>query len=78
MKNTGVWEEFLDESCFTATSYSDDFSVMFKSGAGSAPSDVSSSCGTYLWGYNHNNNSVWGFTHKDGRFALISKVNTAE
>jgi hypothetical protein len=73
-EETGIWEMFLDESCFTATSYSDDFSVMFQSGDGSTPSDVSSSCGTYLWGYNHNNHSVWGFTHKDGRFALMTKV----
>lgn len=76
-EETGVWDAFLDENCFTATSYSDDFSVMFQSGAGSAPSDVSSSCGTYLWGYNYNNNSVWGFTHKDGRFALVLKVDNA-
>ncbi len=77
-EETGEWEEFLADSCFTETSYSDDFSVMFKSGAGSAPSDVDSSCGTYLWGYNHNNNTVWGFTHKDGRFALIENTVTAE
>ena len=73
-EETGAWETFLDESCFTATSYSDDFSVMFQSGSGSAPGDVNSSCGTFLWGYNHNNHSVWGFTHKDGRFALITKA----
>ena len=69
-----VWEEFLDDACFTATAYSDDFSVMYKSGAGGTPSDVSSSCGTYIWGYNYNNNTVWGFTHKDGRFALIKNT----
>ncbi|WP_298942812.1 metallophosphoesterase family protein [uncultured Psychromonas sp.] len=74
----GIWETFLDEECFTATSYSDDFSVMFKSGAGSVPSDVKSDCGTYLWGYNYNNHSVWGFTHKDGLFALITKVDNEE
>lgn len=74
---TGGWETFLDENCFTATSYSDDFGVMFQSGFGSTPSDVSSSCGTYLWGYNYNNHSVWGFTHKDGRFALVLKVDNA-
>jgi len=68
---TGEWEEFLDDSCFTETAYSDDFSVMYSSGLGGTPSDVESSCGTYLWGYNFNNNSVWGFTHRDGRFALI-------
>lgn len=73
-EDSGEWEEFLDDSCFTATAYSDDFSVMYKSGAGSAPSDVDSSCGTYLWGYNYNNNTVWGFTHKDGRFALITNT----
>ncbi|MEL0659702.1 metallophosphoesterase family protein [Psychromonas arctica] len=74
----GIWEAFLDEDCFTATSYSDDFSVMFQSGSGSTPSDVSGSCGTYLWGYNYNNNSVWGFTHKDGLFALITKIDNDE
>jgi len=69
-----VWEEFLDDECFTTTAYSDDFSVMYQSGTGGVPSDVDSSCGTYIWGYNYNNNTVWGFTHKDGHFALI--VNT--
>jgi hypothetical protein len=74
----GIWEAFLDEDCFTATSYSDDFSVMFQSGSGSTPSDVSGSCGTYLWGYNYNNHSVWGFTHKDGLFALITQIDNDE
>ena len=74
----GIWETFLDEECFTATSYSDDFSVMFQSGSGSTPSDVSGSCGTYLWGYNYNNHSVWGFTHKDGLFALITQIDNDE
>jgi len=73
---TGEWERFLDESCFTKTAYSDDFSVMYGDGLGSAPSDVDSSCATYIWGYNHNNNTVWGFTHQDGRFALINRVES--
>ena len=73
-ETSGDWEEFLDDSCFTATAYSDDFSVMYGSGTGSVPSDVADSCATYIWGYNYNNNTVWGFTHQDGRYALI--VNT--
>ena len=72
--DSGEWVAFLDNSCFTATYYSDDFSVMYNSGLGQIPSDVDSHCGTELWGYNHNNHSVWGFTHRDGRFALIRKV----
>ena len=74
-EDTGEWEAFLDNTCFTATAYSDDFSVMYGEGAGQVPSDVDSSCATYLWGYNYNNNTVWGFTHKDGRFALISNTS---
>ena len=71
-EDTGEWEKFLDDSCFTATAYSDDFNVMYKSGKGGVPSDVDSSCASYLWGRNYNNNTVWAFTHKDGRFALMS------
>lgn len=73
-ETSGEWETFLEPRCFTATSYSDDFSVMYKSGAGQVPSDADSSCGTYIWGYNYNNNSVWGFIHQDGQFALIAKT----
>lgn len=69
------WETFLDDACFTQTAYSDDFSVMYQSGAGAIPSDVADTCGTYLWGYNYNNHTVWGFIHTDGHFALINKVN---
>lgn len=71
---SGEWEAFLDDACFTESSYSDDFSVMYESGSGQTPSDVDDSCGTYLWGYNYNNNTVWGFIHTDGRFALIEKL----
>jgi len=77
-ESTQTWERFLDEACFTATAYSDDFSVMFKSGAGTIPSDVASDCGTYLWGYNHNNHSVWGFIHQDGRFVLMARTDTLD
>ena len=73
-EDNSAWQTFLSDECFTQTAYSDDFSVMYQSGAGGLPSDVADTCGVNIWGYNHNNHTVWGFIHTDGRFALINKT----
>lgn len=77
------WEPVVDEQCFTNTSYSDDFSVMYNDGTGSVGENWDGTdknkpaseggCKLMVWGYNAKTHSVWGMVHKDGDYAVIKK-----
>ena len=67
----GVWVDVMSPVCLTSTGYSDDFSVMY-SGQGPEGNEPDG-CNYQYWGYNFNNNSVWGFIHTDGHYALIPR-----
>ena len=73
---SGEWRQATDAECLVDTAYSDDFSVVYgKQERGGLPSGVQwpegVDCRLRLWGYNHNNHSLWAMVDRQGKYSLM-------
>ena len=71
---TQTWVPVFADKCYAATGYSEHFSVHYRISEQhpEGGNDIAN-CQQRYWGYIPSSNSVWGFIHTDGRFALIER-----
>ncbi len=75
--NNRQWHVVTNKACFVATAYSEDFSVVYgKERRGRMPKDKNGKvlpehCHMKLWGYNHNNQTLWAMINREGKYAVI-------
>ncbi|GLS25359.1 metallophosphoesterase family protein [Marinibactrum halimedae] len=79
-EESSSWVAAFSPECFVQTGYSDHYSVFYRiseqhpegrnSDGSSAQID---GCNQRYWGYHPESNSIWGFIHTDGKFAVIAR-----
>lgn len=68
------WVPVFAEACYIESGYSEHFSAQYRiSEQHPEGGNEISNCQQRYWGYTKASNTIWGFIHTDGKFALISK-----
>ena len=71
---TEQWVPAFSEECFTDTGYSEHYSVHYRISEQEPEGGFGvDNCQQRYWGYHKESNSIWGFIHTDGKFAVIAK-----
>ena len=71
---TATWVQAFPDECYTETDYSDHYSVYYRLKDQHPEGGYNiDNCHQRYWGYVKNSNSIWGFVHTDGKFAVIKK-----
>ncbi len=71
---TESWVPAFPEECYIESGYSNHYSVQYRiSEQHPEGGNEIDNCQQRYWGYIPSSNSVWGFIHTDGRFALIQR-----
>ncbi|MEP4890767.1 MAG: metallophosphoesterase [Aliiglaciecola sp.] len=71
---TQSWAQAFAEECYVETGYSDHYSVYYRLTDQHPEGGYQvSNCQQRYWGYVKDSNTIWGFVHTDGKFAVIEK-----
>ena len=71
---TQTWVKAFPEECYVETGYSDHFSAYYRLRDQHPESGFQiDNCNQRYWGYVKDSNTIWGFVHTDGKFAVIAK-----
>jgi hypothetical protein len=73
-EETSSWVPAFPAECYTETGYSDHYSVYYRLSDQHPEGGYNlNNCHQRYWGYVKDSNSIWGFVHTDGKFAVIKK-----
>lgn len=70
------WVQAYPEECYVETGYSQHFSVHYRIKDQHPESGYGvDNCQQRYWGYIKDSNTIWGFIHTDGKFAVIDRID---
>ena len=71
---TESWVQAFPEECYTESGYSEHFSVYYRISEQHPEGGFEvGNCQQRYWGYTKDSNTIWGFIHTDGKFAVIER-----
>lgn len=71
---TESWVQAFPEECYVESGYSEHFSVYYRISEQHPEGGYEvGNCQQRYWGYVNDSNTIWGFIHTDGKFAVIER-----